>query len=81
MRAVFQEEKKVWAQVDMGDVWVQALCAGWKVGRNGTPEVLSDQFTKNHVGHDEDLYSISNETHQRILEEFIRLAFYLERSL
>lgn len=38
VRAVFQEERKVGAQVDTGDVWVkkqevprnQALCAGWE---------------------------------------------------
>lgn len=57
------------------------MCRMGKVGRNGTAEVEGDQFTKSHVGHDEDLYSISNETHQRILKELIRLAFYSERSL
>lgn len=47
-----------------------------KVVRNGIADVEGDQIMKGHVGHDEDLYSVSDENHQRFLTELI-----LERSL
>ena len=57
------------------------MCRIGKVARNVTAEVESGQIMKSHVDHDEDLYSISNEAHQRILRDLLRLAFYLEISL
>ena len=45
------------------------------VARNGAAEVERGQVMKSHAGHDEDLYSIRNKNCQRIVREWIRLAF------